>query len=127
MVKLSRLSESFQDDRLQGKEAVRLHLTLIIGLSLCTAAFWFELSRAVGGNALSWAYVFEWPLLGGFAVYMWWQMLHPGRDNRLNRKVKALDPSFNGMLERWEQSRDELLDQTGSDAINDGGETRTSD
>ncbi len=93
--------------RLSRREAWRLHTYLALGLALCVAAFWFELSRALGGNALSWAYVFEWPLLGAFAIYMWWQLLHPGRDNRVNRKVKSLDPSFNGMLERWEESRDD--------------------
>src|SRR5664280_2074987 len=76
--------------RLPRKEAMRLHATLALGLVLCVTAFWFEVSRALGGNALSWAYVFEWPLLAVFAVYMWWQLLHPGRDNRLNRKVKSL-------------------------------------
>lgn len=94
--------------RLPRREALRLHVTLVAGLTLCLVAFWFELSRALGGNALSWAYVFEWPLLGAFAIYMWWQLLHPGRDNRLNRKVKTLDPSFNGMLERWEESQEDL-------------------
>lgn len=97
-----------REQRLPAREALRLHVTLAFGLLLCVAAFWFELSRAIGGNALSWAYVFEWPLLAAFAVYMWWQLLHPGRDNRLNRKVKSLDPSFNGMLERWEESKDDL-------------------
>ncbi len=32
----------------------------------------------------------------------------PRSRQRCNRKVKALDPSFSGMLERWEESRDEL-------------------
>jgi hypothetical protein len=91
-----------------------------MGLALCAAAFWFELSRALGGNALSWAYVFEWPLLGAFAVYMWRQLLHPERDNRLNRKVKTLDPSFSGMLERWEESRDDLEKSRGSDGEGPG-------
>lgn len=113
--------------RLHGKEAIRLHVTLVIGLSLCVAAFWFEISRALGGNALSWAYVFEWPLLGGFAVYMWWQMLHPGRDNRLNRKVQVLDPSFQGMRERWEESRDNLEQSLGADEPPVGGETQSAD
>lgn len=111
--------------RLEGREALRLHITLSVGLILCVAAFWFELSRALAGNALSWAYVFEWPLLGIFAVYMWWQMLHPDRDNRLNRKVKALDPSFNGMLERWEESRDHPLAESTDGAP--GGELPRSD
>jgi hypothetical protein len=101
-------SSTLPEPRLPRREALRLHLTLAVGLIMCVVAFWFELSRALGGNALSWAYVFEWPLLAAFAVYMWWQLLHPGRDNRLNRKVKSLDPSFNGMLERWKESQDEL-------------------
>ncbi len=94
--------------RLRGREALRLHLTLAFGLALCAAAFWFELKRALGGNALSWAYVFEWPLLGGFAVYMWSQFLHPGREKRRKTVEKSLDPTFNVMLERWQQSQDEL-------------------
>ena len=32
--------------------------------------------RAVGGNSLSWAYVFEWPLFAGYAIYMWWRFVH---------------------------------------------------
>ena len=127
MVDSSELPGTSHNDRLQGKEALRLHATVAFGLAFCAVAFWFELSRALGGNALSWAYVFEWPLLGAFAVYMWWQMLHPGRDNRLNRKVRVLDPSFDGMLERWEESRDDLDRSLNSDVPPVGGETRTAD
>ncbi len=101
-------SQTPHEGRLRGREAIRLHLTVAAGLVLCVAAFWFELKRALSGNSLSWAYVFEWPLLAVFAVYMWWQLLHPHRDNKLNRKVKSLDPSFNGMLERWDESRADL-------------------
>ena len=109
--------------RLSAQEVWRLHLMLALGLALCAVAFWFELSRALGGNALSWAYVFEWPLLGTFAVYMWWQLLHPGRDNRVNRKVKSLDPAFQGMLERWEESREDLeLPRPGDGDTTEGSE-----
>lgn len=38
---------------------------------ICLSAFVIELSRALSGNTLSWAYVFEWPILGGYGVYMW--------------------------------------------------------
>ena len=65
--------------RLRGADAFRLHLTLGIGLGVCAAAFVFEVSRALGGNTLSWAYVFEWPIFAAFAVYMWWNLLH-GQD-----------------------------------------------
>jgi hypothetical protein len=31
----------------------------------------WQLRRALGGNALSWAYTFEWPLFAIFAVFFW--------------------------------------------------------
>jgi hypothetical protein len=31
----------------------------------------WQLHRALTGNALSWAYTFEWPLFSGFAVVFW--------------------------------------------------------
>jgi hypothetical protein len=45
---------------------------------LMVVAFWgmlwlgdWQLHRALGGNGLSWAYTFEWPLFAGFAVVFW--------------------------------------------------------
>ena len=55
---------------------LRLHVALAIVVPGCAAAGVFELTRALGGNELSWVYVFEWPLFGVFAVYMWWRLLH---------------------------------------------------
>ena len=43
--------------------------------------------RALGGNSFSWVYVFEWPIFAGFAVYMWWNLLH-GTD-RVRRPEKG--------------------------------------
>lgn len=87
--------------------ALRTHLTLAVGLALCAVAFWFELHRALGGNELSWAYVFEWPLLGGFAVYMWWRVLHP--DERPRRiKEGPEGPEVRRMREAWEEYRQTL-------------------
>jgi hypothetical protein len=31
----------------------------------------WQLRRAVAGNALSWAYTFEWPIFAGFAIVFW--------------------------------------------------------
>ena len=82
--------------------AIKTHLTLVVGLALCTAAFVFELGRAEGGNELSWAYVFEWPLLALFAIYMWWKLLHPGFTFRRAREEPAVAPEFEGMLHAWQ-------------------------
>jgi hypothetical protein len=88
--------------RLTGAEAFRAHATLLVGLALCGLAFWFELGRAEGGNELSWAYVFEWPLLAIFAIYMWWKLLHPGFTIRRAREKAAVAPEYQGMLEAWQ-------------------------
>lgn len=32
---------------------------------------WWQIGRAAGGNALSWAYAIEWPVFAGFVVFMW--------------------------------------------------------
>jgi len=88
---------------LVGAAAMKTHLTLLVGLALCSAAFIFELGRAEGGNELSWAYVFEWPLLAIFAVYMWWKLLHPGFTIRRVREKAPLAPEYQGMLHAWEE------------------------
>lgn len=44
---------------------------LVVAEVFCWSGFAFELDRAVSGNTLSWAYVFEWPIFAGYAVYMW--------------------------------------------------------
>ena len=56
--------------------ALRLHVTVIVLLvSFGLLARW-QIARAVGGNGLSWAYAFEWPLFAIYAVYIWWRILH---------------------------------------------------
>jgi hypothetical protein len=62
--------------RLTGSDALRLHLILAAGLVLCFGAFSIEVLRALGGNTLSWLYVFEWPFFAGFGIYMWWKLLN---------------------------------------------------
>jgi len=58
------------------RRAVLLHLTALIVVPGCLALGWWQLSRALSGNALSWAYTFEWPFFAGYGVYMWWKILH---------------------------------------------------
>jgi hypothetical protein len=53
-----------------------MHVTLLILLPVFAWLTWWQLDRALGGNTLSWAYTFEWPLFAGYAVYVWWQLIH---------------------------------------------------
>jgi hypothetical protein len=52
------------------------HLTALIVVPGCIALCWWQVTRALSGNSLSWAYVFEWPIFGGYAVFMWWKLIH---------------------------------------------------
>jgi hypothetical protein len=47
----------------------------------------WQFHRAMSGNALSWAYTFEWPLFAGFAVVFWAKTI---RDEFRIRRGEAL-------------------------------------
>jgi hypothetical protein len=73
----------------QAENTFRIHLGLFLAEVICIPAFLFEISRALGGNELSWVYVFEWPLLGGYAVYIWKRMLREEREERAEAAAAA--------------------------------------
>jgi hypothetical protein len=58
------------------KRAVSLHVALALFVPGCVALTWWQVSRALGGNSLSWVYTFEWPIFAGYATYMWWKLVH---------------------------------------------------
>ncbi|MEV0895774.1 hypothetical protein [Actinoplanes sp. NPDC049802] len=45
-----------------------LALVLTVG---CLALGWWQYSRAADGNSISWGYMFQWPVFGGFVVFIW--------------------------------------------------------
>lgn len=53
---------------------IRVHGLLVVGLPVCIAAGWFELSRALAGRQIAWIYAFEWPVFGVYGVYIWWRL-----------------------------------------------------
>jgi hypothetical protein len=55
---------------------VGMHVTLLVLLPAFAWLTWWQLDRALGGNTLSWAYTFEWPLFAIYAIYVWWQLIH---------------------------------------------------
>ncbi len=59
--------------------ALVLHLSLIAWLALCAVAAWWQVGRAVQGNALSFMYSIEWPVFGVLGVLGWFAMLNMER------------------------------------------------
>lgn len=74
------------------KNIFRIHMGLVLAESICIPGFAFETYRALAGNYLSWAYVFEWPLLGIYAIHMWRKML---REERGEVRTKAPSAKLN--------------------------------
>jgi DNA-binding transcriptional regulator of glucitol operon len=62
------------------RRAVLLHLTAIVVVPGCIFLGWWQVTRAISGNTLSWAYAFEWPLFACYGVYMWWKLVHEQPD-----------------------------------------------
>ena len=81
------------------KSMFRINLGLFLAELICIPAFVFEIKRALGGNTLSWAYVFEWPLLAGYAGYMWHKLRQDVRGEGPHRPVvfDDVDPE----LDAW--------------------------
>jgi DNA-binding transcriptional regulator of glucitol operon len=78
--------------------ALKLHAVILVVVPAFTALCVWQIDRAVGGNSLSWAYVFEWPLFAGYAIYMWWRFVHekpdaaPARASENGHAVGAAAP-----------------------------------
>ncbi len=95
---------------------MRLHLTLVLGLAICIGAFCIEVMRALEGNALSWVYVIEWPILAAFALYMWWNLLNgrAGNGHRrpaATRPVAGHDEEYDEKLVAWNRYLKDMEDE----------------
>ena len=74
------------------RRALKLHVVILIVVPAFLALCIWQLSRALGGNSLSWAYVFEWPLFAAYAVYMWWRFVHEAAEGTAPPTTAADDP-----------------------------------
>lgn len=57
--------------RSRWRDVWTLHIPLVLVLALCISATVIEFRRANEGVWRAWIYLFEWPLIGAFAVWMW--------------------------------------------------------
>ena len=58
------------------RRAMLLHLYVLIVAPGCALAGWWQATRALGGNELSWVYSVEWPIFALLAIGGWWQLVH---------------------------------------------------
>ena len=84
------------------RRALSLHVTVAVVVPACLALTAWQVDRAVTGNTLSWVYSFEWPFFAGYALYMWWRLIHedaavpPADLGAADRRASALGVSADG-------------------------------
>ena len=76
---MSRVNDDPPPPRSRWRDVWQLHVPLVLVLGLCTVATVIEARRAEEGVWRAWAYMVEWPLIGAFAVWIWYRYRHEGR------------------------------------------------
>ncbi len=74
------------------RRALKLHVVILIVVPAFLALCLWQVSRALGGNSLSWAYVFEWPIFAAYAIYMWWRFVHEAAEDAAPPAAAGADP-----------------------------------
>ena len=68
---MSETTETTMRQRGGWRDFWQLHVPLVVVLALCTFITIIEVRRASEGVWRAWAYMFEWPLIGLFTVWIW--------------------------------------------------------
>jgi DNA-binding transcriptional regulator of glucitol operon len=58
------------------RRALSLHLAVLLWFPGCLLAGWWQVTRALGGNDLSYLYSVEWPCFALIGVWVWWVQIH---------------------------------------------------
>jgi hypothetical protein len=74
------------------RRALKLHVVILVVVSAFLTLCLWQVSRALGGNSLSWAYVFEWPIFAAYAIYMWWRLVHEAAEDGSPPATAGADP-----------------------------------
>lgn len=74
------------------RRALYLHLAVLVAFPGCLVAWWWQVTRAFGGNDLSYLYAVEWPIFALIALYLWWSLIHTDPETvGLRAQEKALE------------------------------------
>lgn len=58
------------------RRALLFHLEVAVVAPGCAVAGWWQATRALAGNSLSWVYSVEWPIFALLALGGWWHLVH---------------------------------------------------
>lgn len=81
------------------RRALGLHLALLVVAPACLVAGWWQVTRALHGNGLSWVYSVEWPIFAALAAAGWWHLIHEDPEAYRARRQRAA-PDLPGAVGR---------------------------
>jgi hypothetical protein len=73
------------------RRAFLLHFEFFLLASACLAAGWWQVTRALTGNGLSWVYSAEWPGFALLAILAWWHLIHEDPEEYRARKQRPAE------------------------------------
>lgn len=90
-----------------------MHVALAILVAASAILCDWQVHRALSGNDLSWAYVFEWPFFAVYGASMWWRLVHEqmapgGAGSRAADPGPAPDPEADAELAAYNRYLAEL-------------------
>jgi hypothetical protein len=71
--------------------ALLLHAEVLVIAPGCIVAAWWQATRALGGNELSWVYSVEWPVFALLAIGGWWHLVHEDPEVYRARRRRPVD------------------------------------
>lgn len=73
------------------RRAFLLHVEFFVLASMCLVAGWWQVTRALTGNGLSWVYSAEWPGFALLAIFAWWHLIHEDPEAYRARKQRPAE------------------------------------
>jgi hypothetical protein len=74
------------------RRALGLHAATLFWVPGCLVAGWWQVTRALGGNPLSYLYSVEWPVFALVGLWGWWSLIHTDPETvgaRAQRRIIA--------------------------------------
>ncbi|MGV9767522.1 hypothetical protein [Micromonospora tulbaghiae] len=70
------------------------HVAMVVLAAGCLGMGWWQVTRAAGGNAISFGYAIEWPVFAGFVIFVWWREVR--HTLRATGPAASADPDASG-------------------------------
>ena len=80
------------------RRAIILHVSVLVWVPMCLVAGWWQVTRALGGNGLSYLYSVEWPVFAAVGVVAWWSLVHTDPDTVGARAQKRMLAAAGGTV-----------------------------